>query len=295
MKEQYRELFVFNRSQRRGIFVLLTIILLVTSARIVLNWSADDVFSSYTVTAPDFKEPRAQNVPTYVIKDNTIEIKRKPLHAFDPNEVSKTTLMEFGFTHRQAATFIKYRLIIGGYKTNQEVAKVYGMTPELLDRIIPYMGLIDDQDPQKTKQPERRDVQVINVNTADSALLTELPGIGPVFARRIVRYRERIGGFVSIDQLKDVYGMKEETLLGIRSVIEVTGDPIKRNINALSVKQLRSLPYIEDWNQARAIFNYREQHGDYKSQLDLLKIKLLDSAQVNRMLPYIRFNDRGSN
>ncbi len=291
MKEQYRELFAFNRSQRRGILVLVTFILLVTAGRIILNWSSDDVFSTYTTIPPVSIEVNHHEVPTYVIKGDNIEIKQKPLRPFNPNSVSKTELMEFGFSHRQAAAFVKFRSVIGGYQTNEQVAKVYGMTPELLERIVPYMGLTATVENEVPSNNQVVQPVIIDINTADSAQLTSLPGIGPVFARRIVRYRDRIGGYVDVQQLQEVYGMREETLEKIQGKVEAKGEPVSRNINAMDVKEIRSLPYITNWNQARAVFNYREQHGAFQSKEDLLKIKLLDSLQVNKMMPYIRFND----
>lgn len=134
------------------------------------------------------------------------------------------------------------------------------------------------------------DTLFVDINTADSARLCLLRGIGPVFASRIVKYRALLGGFVSVDQLLEVYGMTGERLSAILPHLTLTQSNVRLiPVNQASLNELRRHPYI-DYYQARAIVNYRKTVGNIHSSNDLLKINILDDSAVRKISPYIQFN-----
>ena len=130
---------------------------------------------------------------------------------------------------------------------------------------------------------------VVELNSADTGELQLLRGIGPVYASRIVRYRERLGGYVRKEQLLEVYGMDEERYAGIAEHIEVdTGLVRKLDINTASVAELKSHPYL-DYYQARAIVSFRERAGGYNTMADLLFVNLIDEETIKKLRGYIQF------
>lgn len=134
------------------------------------------------------------------------------------------------------------------------------------------------------------DTLLVDINTADTSRLQQLRGIGPVFATRIVRYRTSLGGFASVDQLLEVYGMSYDRFSDIAPHIVASPSNISKiPINSASLDQLRNHPYL-DYHQARAIIEYRMKLGPIQNQDDLLKINLIDYPTARKISPYIQYN-----
>lgn len=130
---------------------------------------------------------------------------------------------------------------------------------------------------------------IIELNTADSAKLTELPGIGPSFARRIISYRDRLGGFIRKEQLKEVFGLDSEKYAGMQAQVSVDASHLKKiHINTVTFEQLSRFPYLS-YKQMNAIIRFREQHGEYESPGDLKNIAIMDDATLEKIKPYITF------
>lgn len=131
--------------------------------------------------------------------------------------------------------------------------------------------------------------ETVEINTADSATLTRIHGIGPAFARRIITFRKKLGGFLSKEQLKDVYGMDADKYKEISPEITVIPARIQlTDINKVDFEQLRQFPYIS-YKQANAIIQYRAQHGNYQSLQDMSNIAILDEGILRKIAPYISF------
>ena len=134
----------------------------------------------------------------------------------------------------------------------------------------------------------------IDLNRADSVQLLPLPGIGPVFARRIIKYRNLLGGYASIDQLKEVYGMKEETLDLIRDRIRIDTSIIRRlDLNEATFRELLRHPYLEI-GDVKAIVDYREVVGGIASLNEIWEHGLLADSTLERIAPYLDHPESGS-
>ncbi|MBS1521274.1 MAG: helix-hairpin-helix domain-containing protein [Bacteroidetes bacterium] len=130
---------------------------------------------------------------------------------------------------------------------------------------------------------------VIELNSADSAKLTELKGIGPSFARRIVNYRNRLGGFISKEQLKELFGMDDDRYAEIQAQVSVDPSHIQKiHINKVDFDGLKYFPYLT-FKQMNAIVQFREQHGDYASLSDMRNIVILNDEILRKIEPYIDF------
>ena len=134
-------------------------------------------------------------------------------------------------------------------------------------------------------QPKIRQGEHIILNTADTTQLKTVPGIGPYFVRKMVEYGERLGGYVSVDQLDEIENFPLEAKCYL--VID-NPSPRKLNINRLSLNELKRHPYI-NFYQARAITDYRRLHGPLKSLQDLLLSKDFTPEAIKRLEPYVEF------
>ena len=137
--------------------------------------------------------------------------------------------------------------------------------------------------------PVRRQPLVVDLNTADTTTLMLLHGIGPTYARRIVTYRNRLGGYVDTRQLLEVYGFSEELLAHIQPHLVLTTDSIRRlDVNTIELKQLLRHPYIE-YYQVRDIVRLRDRGVRFHSPDDLRAVPSMADSTLERMLPYLQF------
>ena len=142
-----------------------------------------------------------------------------------------------------------------------------------------------------TKDPDRSpQLSPININTADSIQLLPLPGIGPVYAGRIIKYRNLLGGFAVIDQLYEVYGLKEETIRLIGDHIKVDSTAIRKiNLDSASFRKLLRHPYLQ-LEDVKALVNYRDFRGRIGSFQEVRDNNLLPDSTLKKISPYIQFN-----
>ena len=130
----------------------------------------------------------------------------------------------------------------------------------------------------------------VNINRVDSVQLLPLPGIGPVFAGRIIKYRNLLGGFVSVDQLGEVYGMPLETLYNIRDKVLIDSSAVRKiNIDSASFRELLRHPYLE-FEDVKSLVNYREFKGCIPSLLEIEENFIWPDSVLNRIRPYLEFN-----
>ena len=154
----------------------------------------------------------------------------------------------------------------------------------------PVKLLIDLDDLTLLSKPKDRtkfEIVHINMNTADTNQWKLLYGIGSKRANRIVKYRRLLGGFVSKNQLSEVYGFSDSLVEIIKPKLKLDSTKLNKiNINNTSKKELATHPYIS-WNLANAILNYKGQHGDYDSLSKIKQIHLVDDNLYRKIVPYI--------
>lgn len=130
---------------------------------------------------------------------------------------------------------------------------------------------------------------VVELNSADTLTLQLLRGIGPTFARRIVRYRERLGGFYCVEQLREVYGMTDDRYQTLVPHLTVDTDSLRRiDINQVTVKELMRHPYVDPY-LARDIIRYRDKGHPYRMVDDLRLVATMDDSTLMRLMPYLSF------
>jgi len=158
-------------------------------------------------------------------------------------------------------------------------------------RSYPYSknkGSSFDSFPRSASKPNKL---IVEVNTADSVLLELLPGIGEKLSSRIVRYRDRLGGFISLDQLKEVYGINDTLFQQLKKhcILKPGSNLIKLSINSADYRQLRQHPYISHLT-AKILLAYRRTHEKIKDGEELFAINGLDKKEMERLVPYLAFD-----
>jgi len=216
---------------------------------------------------------------------NESKVANAKLFTFNPNELSDAGWQELGLSERQIKVIKNYEEKGGRFYTKADVKKMYSITNADYQRLEPYINIPEIYHHTEKAAPG----EVIEVNSADSAKLTRIRGIGPAFAMRIIRYRERVGGFYNKEQLKEVFGIDEAKYTEIQGGITVDNKHItKMNVNAASLNELRRFPYLS-FKQANAILEYHNQHGDYASIDDMKNIAILDDGILRKIEPYLTF------
>ena len=133
--------------------------------------------------------------------------------------------------------------------------------------------------------------RILHLNKADSLSLLTLPGIGPVFAGRIVRYRALLGGYCCLDQLSEVYGMRQETLALVAPLLVLDSSGLdKLHVNSAAFRDLLRHPYLE-YEHVKALFRYMDSEGALKSVEDIRQNSLLPDSTLDRIAPYLDFSN----
>lgn len=211
---------------------------------------------------------------------------------FDPNTISQDSLELLGFPTWLAKRLEKFRSSGGKFFKKSDLKKIYGLDDGQYSELEPWIQITNrESDHKETDRVEfERTPAVIDVNLADSIDLLDLKGIGPVYASRIVRYRKLLGGFVSLEQLREVYGISDSLFNELKPNVTLTLDDFRKiNINSIELDELKKHPYFRNYNLCRGILEYRKQHGGFSSVEDLEKIHLVTPELMDKISPYLSF------
>ena len=291
-----REFFYLQKSDRKVILSLLVVIVSVFTM-ICLTGGND---TSTTTTQKNSPRSAARKNHYYASSPKKVE-----RFAFDPNTADSTQLLRLGLQPWQVRNIYKYRAAGGIYRQPIDFAKLYGLTVKQYRELEPYIRISSDYLPASTlvkykpnySQNAPKDTaeykpstkikatEHIVLNTADSAALITIPGIGPYYARRIVQYGNRLGGYVRIEQLDEIDDFPVEAK---QYLVINNPSPKKLNINQLSLNELKRHPYI-NFYMAKAITDYRRLHGTIKSLNELRLIKDFTPEAIKRLTPYIAY------
>jgi len=288
MKAQIKKYLSITKKEWNGMVVLVILIVLVLVAPYISQLFRKD----NTINSKDFDKAVAQlskidsqknyagNKP---LSDD--KLAHPVMFPFDPNNLSIQQWEQLGLSERQASVIKHYEAKGGKFYSKEDVKKIYAITADDYKRLEPYVRIPEAAYTSKKAKPG----EIIELNSADSAKLTEVRGIGPSFAVRIVRYRGRLGGFYQKEQLKEIYGIDSMKYAEIKDQVSVNPGKVKLiNINTISFDQLRIFPYL-GYKQVNAIIQYRAQHGNYASIADMKNIAILDDGILRKIEPYLKF------
>ena len=292
-----REFFYLQKSDRK---VILTLLVVIVSVFTMIFLTGGDSTES-TTQQKDSSQSRTNK--NYIYDSYTP--KKVERFTFDPNTADSTQLLRLGLQDWQVRNIYKYRAAGGIYRKPLDFAKLYGLTVKQYRELEPYIRISNDYLPASTLVNEKesytrketkdsvtyqrpskiKETEHIVLNTADTTSLMTIPGIGPYYARKIIQYGNRLGGYVSVDQLDEIDDFPTEAK---KYLVISNPSPKKLNVNQLSLNELKRHPYI-NFFQAKAITDYRRLHGSIHSLNELRLLKDFSPEVIKRLTPYVAY------
>ena len=215
------------------------------------------------------------------------------LFNFDPNTLDEAGWKQLGVRDKTINTIQNYITKGGKFYKPEDIRKIWGLHEDQVKRLLPYVQ-IQDNYPQKksfetkTFEKSKYITTIIAINTADTALLIELPGIGSKLSQRIINFRDRLGGFYKVEQIGETYGLPDSTFQKIKGRFSISNSSLHQiNINTASIDEMKGHPYLR-YAIANAIVQYRLQHGNYAVVDDLKKIMIITEEVFNKAVPYLK-------
>lgn len=304
MKKKREKIFLLTGEQWLGLLVLGVIIAGTMVGMKYLQPADEPTILVEDSVKTDFKDYQTKQDSLYkakwkkTYKRDTIAIR---MQVFDPNTVDSMTLLHLGFKPWQAKNMLKYRAKGGKYRKKEDLKKLYGMTDSMYLALTPYIYIKDSIvvdsariDSVRTdslpKWKSTKKDTILNLRTADTTELKLIRGIGSYRAKMIVRYREQLGGYAQVEQIMEARGMDKviaDSILPHFYIDSVVVNKIP--INHIRPEVLQRHPYL-NFEQAKAIYEYRRKHIRIKSAEELKRIKGLSPTDIEKILIYLDFS-----
>lgn len=256
----------------------------IKEAQRILNEAKEGQLYDYPKKYPDERQANA----------SFSRIKSKPEYfSFNPNNLADELWKKLGLRERQIKVIKNYEAKGGKFYKKEDLQKIYSVTAEDYTRLAPFINIPERNFSKNNFVPastfKSKPLVVVDINHADSAQLTTIRGIGPAFANRILKYRNRLGGFYRKTQLMEVFGLDTAKYEEIEKQVAIDAAAISKiNINTCDFDGLKRNPYLT-FKQINAIIQYRKQHGNYKSSSDLKNIVILNDEVIRKTEPYFSY------
>ena len=304
MNKRKRIYFVMTAEQWLGVVVL--VVLVVGTLMVVkrfqpskedetvwVNDSTKSKFADYQEKQDSIRKAQWRR------QRDTIAIR---MEVFDPNTADSSTLVHLGFKPWQAKNMVKYRAAGGKYRKPEDLKKLYGMTDSMYQALTPYIYIAREEvdsvavdslrkDSLPRWEEENKDT-ILNLRTADTVELKMIHGIGSYRARQIVRYREQLGGFVSVEQVLEAKGMENVDADSLLAHFWIDSVKIEAmNVNSVGVQRLSRHPYLR-FEQAQAISELRRKKIRLDSIQQLQQIECISAETLEKIAPYLNFDKK---
>jgi competence ComEA-like helix-hairpin-helix protein len=269
----------------------------------------EDFKKIYTLKADDYQrllpfiQMEKSNQNNYTATKETTSNRTVELFSFDPNTASQTDFERLGLSSKTAYSIINYRNKGGKFYKTEDFKKIYTLDEADFERLKSYIdipkteiakaetkeedGIMGFATVPKTDYIKKSTTVKIDINTAKVEDFQQLKGIGEGYAKRIIKYRNELGGFMNVNQIQEVYGISKEVFEEIQPQLIQNSKAIQKiNLNTADYKTLVTHPYL-DSKRANAIVKYRKQHGDFKSIEDLKNIYAISATVLEQIKPYL--------
>lgn len=315
-REELKDMFSIHEGERRGITLLLSFCMAALAwvvfeqwispgpvgdlARIQVAWKQLDAGKGSSIAAPQRS-------------DRQKPIERVELFKFDPNHLPVEQWVMLGLSERQAAVIHRYEDKGGRFRTKKDLLRMRVIDPQLFARWEPFILLPDSaaarprtwggdsldrsivaggaaqRGASGREERSERTRTMLEINSADTNQLIAVPGIGPAFARAIVKYRDRLGGFHDLDQLAEIHLLRDKPEAVARLKERLVVDTLMMHripVNSFIPEDLGPHPYA-GWKVAKAIAAYRKQHGPFRSIGDIRNCALVTDSLYRKLAPYL--------
>lgn len=303
----WKDFFYYSKSERKAVFALsfLIVCLLVAillapekETVIVEEPLAENVRTETDkVEADSFQRVVEHREKKAVIKKTEAPSRKVVLAPFDPNLADSIELLDLGLSPYVARNVLRYREKGGRFRTPESFARIYGLTEDQFETLRPYIR-ISESFRQKTDTSTyvRRDTfavvykypkgTLVDVGVADTTELKKIPGIGSGISKAIVGYRNRLGGFYSLEQLREVRFVTPEMMEWFK-LESISIRPLP--VNRAGLDRLRNHPYL-NFYQAKVILEHRKKHGEIKSLSQLSLYEEFTEKDLKRLSAYFSFD-----
>ena len=292
MKEELKEYFSFSKSQSRGIILLSMLCLLCIAFYHRLDYWVSPAQKE------EFNNKEVEKALASIYIDTSYRKDYKPQKLspfnFNPNTLNEAGFVKMGLRPRLAKTIINYRNKGGKFYKKEDVKKIWGLHETEYVQLAPFISIPKHQNAyaktgyEKTEERPKKNLD-IEINTATANELVELKGIAEKLASNILKYRTLLGGFHSVSQLKEVYGIRPETFAGIKQHLRCDPHSLKQiNINEATLNEMNAHPYLRKGKWGLKITRFRkEQDYEIRSLEDLKKINGMTNETYLKIVPYL--------
>ena len=313
-KHFLNDYFIFTRKERTGIIFIVSIVIFLILISLAFPFFIKQKVYSHQQFETEIARLNIQANDSSKIKNysknfdnkfydddppgkkNSERIKAEVFY-FDPNTISSEDWKRLGVRDKTITTIQNYLSKGGRFNKPEDIAKIWGLSPADQQRLMPYVSIksiTHESVPySKTKYPKTftsyplKTNQLVDVNLADTTGYISLPGIGSKLSQRIIAFRDKLGGFYSVNQVGETYLLPDSTFQKIKSRLFISDTAVKQiNINLASIDEMKVHPYLR-YNLANAIFQYRRQHGNFNSVEEIKKIMLVTGDVFKKIAPYL--------
>lgn len=242
------------------------------------------------------------NSSNYQYDRNSNNYYTKPkgeLFYFDPNTLSAAGWKKLGLRDKTIGTILNYLNKGGKFRKPEDLSRMYGLFPNEFERIASYIkientgthtytnGNTEKKQYDNTPKTYASRYSIIDINSADTTALISLPGIGSKLSARIISFRDKLGGFYSINQVGETFALPDSTFQKIKQYLKLETTSLRKiNINTATIDELKAHPYIR-YSLANPIVAYRNQHGNFAAIEDIKKVMVVTDEIFNKIAPYL--------
>jgi len=291
--ETIKSFFKYSRQQRSGVFLLFTIIIVVQLTYFFID------FSSFSKESPEKEKWLSLQSQIDSLKQEKLDYVPK-IYPFNPNFITDYKGYKLGMSVSEIDRLLAFRKQNKYVNSPQEFQAVTKVSDSLLNAISPYFKFPDWVKNKKefvaykkypnTAFAKKDKIVIIDINQATQEDLIKIYGIGEAISIRILKFKESLGGFVSMEQMNDVWGLSPEVIDNLNTHFKISATPTVRkiDINNASIKELSLFPYFK-YPISRNIVTFRSMNGDIKNSEDLTKIKGLSIEKAKIIALYLNF------
>ena len=287
---KYEDPFVISKRSKRGLLVLILASLgLIFFPRVYMFFQKKEAFVINSEKIAEFerthKKFEKRNYSNYYSKKKKY---KAPDSKFNPNTYTLSDWIKLGLSAKQSVVVLKFTS--RGIYSEEDLKRIF-VIPEVLFELIRdsvvYPERFQNTPNQESFKKQVKHIVQVNLNTADTTEFMKIYGIGAFYAKQIIRYREKLGGYFTKEQLFEVWKMTNEAYDKIKDHVFISEKDVKRiNINSVTIEELKVHPYLK-WNQANSIIKMRIQRNGFKNIEELKESVLIDSETYEKLFPYL--------
>jgi competence protein ComEA len=287
MQSHWQSYFIFSKNER---IALVSFMVLMSTFLTAPYW--------YNLIMPPSKEQKAiqfhltqfaadsllpTSSETTIAAETEGDNKRSTiiLHAFNPNQIKEDDWIAMGLPAKTARTIQRYIRKGGRFRKPNDLGKIWGIRESDVERLLPYIQLEQPASIYpltQTYSTSFNKYSPIDINEADSAAWASMPGIGKVLSKRIIHYKQRLGGFRSVEDLRQVYGLADSVYTKLLPYLRLSvAEKEKPNLNTLTAQRLSQIGGI-DSEIAQAIVVYRQQNGPFQNLNGLRQLVFINDS-----------------